>query len=206
MDNTSEYLTIKQFAEAANVTPQRIYKLLSKDNGLNNGLSNKLKPYIKIENNQKYLDIRALELFEKNGVNQQVEQPIEQPIEQRVERSCNDQASQVAIAALSDQLEVLQQQLTAKDSQLSAKDKQIAELQAALRAEQEHAAQLTTALTQQQALHAGDIQRQLTEQREQPERMPESDVPTASDHDEPEPEPELEQKKPSLLKRLFRRK
>ena len=59
----SDYLTVKEFAAAANVTPQRIYKLLSKDNGLNNGLSNRLKPYIKIENNQKYLDIKALELY-----------------------------------------------------------------------------------------------------------------------------------------------
>lgn len=202
MDNNTEYMTIKQFADAANVTPQRIYKLLSKGNGLNNGLSNKLKPYIKIENNQKYLDIRALELFEKSGANQQVEQPIEQ----RVERSCNDQSSQVAIAALSDQLEVLQQQLAAKDSQLSAKDKQIEQLTAALRTAQEQQTALTTALTQQQALHAGDIQRQLTEQREPPERMPDdATAPEAVPPAEIVPE-EDQDKKLSFFARLFKRK
>ena len=61
----SDRLTVKEFAIRAGVSPQRIYKLLAKDNGLNNGLSNRLKPYIIIENNQKYLDIEALKLFEE---------------------------------------------------------------------------------------------------------------------------------------------
>lgn len=115
----SNRLTVKEFAIRAGVSPQRIYKLLAKDNGLNNGLSNRLKPYIIIEDNQKYLDIEALKLFEEKANSQQVEQRVEQ----RVERTSEEIPQGLLI------------------EQLKAKDSQIAELTAALKAEQEHSAQ-----------------------------------------------------------------
>ena len=199
----SDYLTVKEFAAAANVTPQRIYKLLSKDNGLNNGLSNRLKPYIKIENNQKYLDIKALELFEKNEASQQVEQ--------RVECSCDEQTAQVVIAALEKQLEVMQQQLTVKDEQLRTKDVQIAEKDKQLERLSSALESTTAALTAAQALHAGTIQERLTTEPHEPQFK--QDVSTHSAElmptSEQQPEKELTedstQQKLSFFQRLFKR-
>lgn len=199
----SEYMTVKEFAAAANVTPQRIYKLLSKDNGLNNGLSNRLKLYIKIENNQKYLDIKALELFEKNEERQRVEQ--------RVECSCDEQTAQVVIAALEKQLEVMQQQLTVKDEQLRTKDVQIAEKDKQLERLSSALESTTAALTAAQALHAGTIQERLTTEPHEPQFK--QDVSTHSEElmptSEQQPEKELAedptQQKLSFFQRLFKR-
>lgn len=55
MDN---YLTVKQFAEAANVSTQRIYQRLTKD----------LQPFCKTENGKKYLSVEALKLFGKEDL------------------------------------------------------------------------------------------------------------------------------------------
>lgn len=55
MDN---YLTVKQFAEAANVSTQRIYQRLAKD----------LQPFCKTENGKKYLSSEALKLFGKEDL------------------------------------------------------------------------------------------------------------------------------------------
>lgn len=54
----NNYLTVKQFAEAANVTTQRIYQRLTKD----------LQPFCKTENGKKYLSSEALKLFGKEDL------------------------------------------------------------------------------------------------------------------------------------------
>ena len=53
-----EYLTIKDFAKAANVSTQRIYQRLAKD----------LQEYCKIENGKKYLSSEGLKLFGKEDL------------------------------------------------------------------------------------------------------------------------------------------
>jgi len=55
MDN---YLTVKQFADAANVSTQRIYQRLAKD----------LQSYCKEENGKKYISIEGLTLFRKEDL------------------------------------------------------------------------------------------------------------------------------------------
>lgn len=161
-----EYLSIKDFAAAANVSTQRIYQRLAKD----------LQSYCKVENGKKYLSSEGLKLFGKEDL--QVDLP---------------NNMQELTNTLQETIEALREQLTEKD-------KQIAELTAALKTSQqqltvaqEQQTALTTALTQQQALHAGDIQRQLVEQSEPPES-------------EPEIIPEPEQKKQSLFSKLFRKR
>lgn len=61
-----EYLSIKEFATAAGVSQQAIYKQLN----------NKLKTYLKVVDNKKMLEKSALSLFMKeeksNGVEQQL--------------------------------------------------------------------------------------------------------------------------------------
>lgn len=97
----SEYLSIKDFAKRAGVSQQSLYKRLNK-------LNNQLNNYIKLVDNQKMIDIRALQ--EIYGV--EVEQPI-QPL------------LQAAIESLSKELE-------RKSEELQAKDKQYADLKASM--------------------------------------------------------------------------
>lgn len=59
-----EYISIKEFAERAKVSPQAIYKRLNKD----------LLPFIKEEQGRKTISIEALELFNCS-------QPVVEPVE-----------------------------------------------------------------------------------------------------------------------------
>ena len=169
-----------------------------------------MKPYIIIENNQKYLDIEALKLFEEKNDSQQVEQRVEQ----RVERTSEEipqgvlieqlKAKDSQIAELNAAIKAAQEHST---QQLSEKDKQIAELTATIKAEQEHSAQLATALenttaalTAAQALHAGTIKQQLTEQHE-----PNSDLQSQEEQLIKEPTEDPSKQKLSFLQRLFRK-
>ena len=119
----TEYLSIKDFAKRAGVSQQSLYKRLNK-------LNNQLNNYIKLVDNQKMIDIRALQ--EVYGV--EVEQPIQpfiQPVEQPIQPLL-----QATIESLSKELERKSEELKAKDKQysdlvasmeeqLKVKDKQI---------------------------------------------------------------------------------
>jgi hypothetical protein len=78
-------------------------------------------------------------------------------------------------------MELLKQTVEALQKQLEVKDNQISELTEMLASSQEQQKALTALLNQQQALHAGDIQRQLTAQ----ERASESVSETAEQESEP---------------------
>lgn len=180
MDN---YLTVKEFAAAANVTTQRIYKLYAMGCTTKcNGIATELHEYFKIENGKKYIHRDALRLFENATELHNEMQPL--ATDNATELQSDNQAL----------TNTLQETITALREQLTEKDKQIAELTAALKTSQqqltvaqEQQTALTTALTQQQALHAGTIQQQL-EQR--------SDVP---EHEEPQ------QQQGTFFSRLFSR-
>ena len=89
----SEYISIKEFARRAGITPQAVYKQLD----------NKLKPYCQVVDGKKALQTKALELFENN----QFDQPID-----------NEFASIVNL--LKGQLAEKDKQLEAKDKQIEA--------------------------------------------------------------------------------------
>ena len=169
MDN---YLTVKEFAAAANVTTQRIYKLYAMGCTTKcNGIATELHEYFKIENGKKYIHRDALRLFENATELHNEMQPL--ATDNATELQAVTQPFETALAAFEKQLEVMQQQLAEKDKQLSEANTHIAELTATIKAEQEHSAQLATALenttaalTAAQALHAGTMQQQLTEQQE----------------------------------------
>ena len=112
----TEYLSIKDFAEKAGVSQQSLYKRLNK-------LNNQLNNYIKVVDNQKMIDIRALQ--EVYGV--EVEQPIQpkiEPVEQPIQPNFDSILSQN------------QQMIDMLKEQLEAKDKQIENLQKLLDQEQ----------------------------------------------------------------------
>ena len=114
-----EYISIKDFASRARISKQRVYQLLEK----------KLKPYYKVVENKKYIDISALNDFQKQKSDINF-QPFEQTIENIVESF---------------------------NKQLESKDKQISELTDMLKSMQEKQNELINALKSAQALHAGTI-------------------------------------------------
>mgnify|MGYP004477611735 CR=1 FL=1 len=146
-----EYISIKEFAERAGVSPQAIYKRL-------NQVGNQLINYIKPVGNQRMLNIRALQDIYGIEVDNQ-NQPVEQPV---VNFSQPDQ--------MQDQIRLLQDQLNSKDQQLreqaerdQKKDEQIRKLQDQLiEQDQRHHEQIQTMqelLSQAQKLHLLSVQR-----------------------------------------------
>lgn len=89
-----QYLTVKQFADQAGVSTQRIYQLLTKS----------LQPFCKSEDGIKYLSIEGLKLFDKEPL-------------QPLAKAENDLLKET-IEALKQQLTVKDEQLAAKDKQL----------------------------------------------------------------------------------------
>lgn len=146
-----QYISIKEFAERAGVSPQAIYKRL-------NQVGNQLINYIKPVGNQRMLNIRALQDIYGIEVDNQ-NQPVEQPV---VNFSQPDQ--------MQDQIRLLQDQLNSKDQQLQEqaerdqkKDEQIRKLQDQLiEQDQRHHEQIQTMqelLSQAQKLHLLSVQR-----------------------------------------------
>lgn len=95
-----EYLTVNEFAEAAGLSRQAVYKKLN----------NQLTLFVKVVNNKKMIEKSALELFEKKRNCQPVEQPVDNQLTNHL-------------------IDMLQTELEEKGQQLKEKDRQIAELQ-----------------------------------------------------------------------------
>lgn len=180
-----QYLTVKQFAERAGVSTQRIYQLLTKS----------LQEFTKVENGTKYISIEGLRVFDKEPL-------------QEVAKDLQSDLQEVATSEtelLRETIETLRQQLTVKDEQLAAKDKQIGDLTAALLSSQEQHKALTDALTAAQALHAGTIQERLTAQADNSEGQ--SEVMAAETVSDETRKPSQEQQEhKGFFARIFGRK
>lgn len=182
-----KYLTVKQFAEQAGVSTQRIYQLLTKS----------LQEFCKVENGTKYISVEGLRVFDKEPM---------QEVAKDLQSSLQDIASPET-ELLRETIETLRQQLTVKDEQLAAKDKQIGDLTSALVSAQEQHKALTDALTAAQALHAGTIQERLTAQADSSEGQPEvMTAETVSEFDEKEPVQETQQERRGFFARIFGKK
>ncbi len=151
-----QYLTVKQFAEKAGVSTQRIYQLLTKS----------LQPFCKSEGGVKYLSIEGLSVFNKVPL-QAVAKDLPSDLQLLAKDFKEDETSENEL--LKETIEALRQQLAVKDEQLAAKDKQIEDLTAILRSSQEQQKTLTEALTAAQALHAGTLKERLTIAQDQSE-------------------------------------
>ena len=112
MDGQQQYLTVKQFAERAGVSTQRIYQLLTKS----------LQEFTKTENGTKYISVEGLRFFDKEPL-----QEVAKDLQSDLQESATPETE-----LLKETIEALRQQLTVKDEQLAAKDKQIGDLTAAL--------------------------------------------------------------------------
>lgn len=100
--NNNEYISIAEFAERANISKQAVYQQLDK----------KLKSYFKEIDGKKYINIKALDLYNEENSNDSEFNKLNE-----------------IINTLSETIKVLNQQLTVKDEQ-------IAELTKTLQAEQ----------------------------------------------------------------------
>ena len=89
-----QYLTVKQFAERAGVSTQRIYQLLTKS----------LQEFTKVENGTKYISIEGLRVFDK--------EPLQEVATSETE------LLRETIETLRQQLTVKDEQLAAKDKQI----------------------------------------------------------------------------------------
>ena len=176
-----EYISIREFAERANISRQGAYKIINK----------KLQNYSKIIENKKYIDISAVEKLQKAGDKscqlgdkivcgdcqlgdktvslslQQGRLSADNHTFQPGDKDClfGDKTVDKIIDALNEQLEVKDKQIEAKDkqieikdNQLAKKDEQIFEMQNIIKSLQEQQVSLTKSLANSQALHAGTIQ------------------------------------------------
>ena len=210
-----QYLTVKQFAERAGVSTQRIYQLLTKS----------LQEFCKTENGTKYISVAGLSVFSKPAL-----QPLAKDLPSNLQGLAKDLPSDLqekdtletellkeTIEALRQQLTVkdgqlaaMDAQLSVKDEQLAAKDKQLADLTAALVSAQEQHKALTDALTAAQALHAGTLQERLVDQSgssegQQRENAVVEDV-SVAEAPAQEPERTEEPIKLKWWKRIFRKR
>ena len=109
----NQYISVKEFAQRAGISVQAVYK----------GLNNRLNSYVKLVDNQKTIDIRALQ--DIYGI--EIEQPIQPELSTNsIEDITND--NDIVIDTLLKQIEILQKELDVKNEQLREKDTQIVAL------------------------------------------------------------------------------
>jgi hypothetical protein len=173
--NTNDLLTVKEFAAAAGVTEQAIYKRL-------NNPSDQLNNYLTLVEGRKRLDKAALSLFTQ-PTTQPVEQPVVKPlnqVEQPVEQPRVETLQQSVIDTQAAEIETLKQQLETLQTELTAKNTQISLLQAHTAGQQKTIDSLTAALTAAQTLQAMEKQERLQLQGDTQPGGDQSEAGTAS--------------------------
>lgn len=105
-----EYLTVAEFAAAAGVSKQAVYQRLK----------GTLKPFVKVEQGQKVIDISALNFISENSDSKGFDSRLNNGVESTPHRDTADQNDYL--------LQSLMEQLKEKDRQLAEKDKQISQL------------------------------------------------------------------------------
>lgn len=138
-----EYISVKEFAARANISKQRVYQLLEK----------KLKPYCKTIENKKYIDVSALEEFQRVSNLENIIQPIEKVLESSLKKN-SESIEDFNFQSLERTIENI---IESFNKQLETKDKQISELTEMLKDIQAKQDEPMHSLKAAQALHAGTI-------------------------------------------------
>lgn len=162
--NNKDYLTIKDFAEAAGVTQQSIYRRLN----------DVLSPYVIMLNSRKVLKKQALEVYQKyleeHGVNTCINNDIN--MLKRENTELNEQIYQLKHDIL--KLEHENTLIKQKAELLSEQTKQLQEMNSTLTAEQtvknNQISELQTALKAAQTIQALQLKQIEDRQREEPEQ------------------------------------
>lgn len=125
MSEKQEYMSVKEFAAAAGVTEQAVYKQLN----------NKLSTYSTELNGKKVLKVEALKEYKSKEVETELTQKLNET-EAEVNR-LKEQIQQQKVDNLSRQVEELKEQLKAKDQQIGSLHDLLKESQEALNRQQQ---------------------------------------------------------------------
>ena len=194
-------MTIKQLANELGVSKTTISKVVS-GLGFNGKLHKVGNRYMLSETQISQIKSQISQFSqtdeEEKSQKMQTSQTNEKEKSQRTQTSQTNEKEKIQISLLEKQNAILQEQLSILNKQLSVKDEQIKLLQEQLIAKDVQIGQITTAmesmataLTAEQALHAGTIRKQLTEY---------------STIEQPSDEAEQSKQKQGLFSRLFGRK
>ena len=194
-------MTIKQLANELGVSKTTISKVVS-GLGFNGKLHKVGNRYMLSETQISQIKSQISQFSqtdeEEKSQRTQTSQTDEEEKSQRTQTSQTNEQEKIQISLLEKQNAILQEQLSILNKQLSVKDEQIKLLQEQLIAKDVQIGQITTAmesmataLTAEQALHAGTIRKQLTEY---------------STIEQPSDEAEQSKQKQGLFSRLFGRK
>lgn len=149
-----EYMTVKEFAAAAGVTEQAVYKQLN----------NKLSTYSTTLNGKKVLKIEALKEYKSKEVETELSQKLSET-EGKVNQ-LKEQLQQQKVDELSRQVEELKEQLRTKDQQIGSLHDLLKESQEALSRQQQLTAIQEKRITE---LTASDPETATTVDPEEPE-------------------------------------
>lgn len=222
MMNEQQYLSVRQVANAANISAQAVYQRLDKD----------LKPFVKTIKGRKMLSIEVLQLLgvtdaptcqeqpkevdkqltsEENAEIERLQQEIQDLKQQlldkqerikeleldkrelELDKKLTTAATNRQISALESRVELLKQQNDILNTRLDRAETERERLE-------QNISNLTTALTAAQALHGMDKKQAAIEVKESSEQVSHSDQDTSA---------EIvpgEQSKQSFFARLFKRK
>lgn len=141
--NNKRFLTIKELAALAGVSPQSVYKRVD----------NSLADYVQLVDGQKMIEFSALKEVYHIEVDNVCKPTVDNDVEQL----------KATVELLRSQITAKDNQLAEKDKQLTAKDTQISRLQDTVESLTHSLNDTTKALTAAQSLHAGTMQQQLIE-------------------------------------------
>lgn len=189
----SDFLTVKEFADVAGVSSQRIYKLISTKS---NGLATDIQQYCKSIKGRKYIHSDALKLFNNDSIVVNEIQP-----DSTAELNDKNSLLQSEVDVLKAETKALREQIADRDKTIERLEEDKAKLNERLDKAETNISNLATALTAAQALHGMDKQQAVIDVKTADGELC-SPSSTSEDQIDTHQQP---QQKLSFLDRLFKR-
>lgn len=189
----SDFLTVKEFADVAGVSSQRIYKLISTKS---NGLATDIQQYCKSIKGRKYIHSDALKLFNNDSIVVNEIQP-----DSTAELNDKNSLLQSEVDVLKAETKALREQIADRDKTIERLEEDKAKLNERLDKAETNISNLTTALTAAQALHGMDKQQAVIDVKTADDEHSEQSS-NSEDQSETQQQP---QQKLSFFNRLFKR-
>ena len=185
----SDFLTVKEFADVAGVSSQRIYKLISTKS---NGLATDIQQYCKSIKGRKYIHSDALKLFNSDSIVVNEIQP-----DSTAELNDKNSLLQFEVDVLKAETKALREQIADRDKTIERLEEDKAKLNERLDKAETNISNLATALTAAQALHGMDKQQAVIDVKT---ADGEHSSPSSTSEDQSETQQKL-----SFFNRLFKR-
>ena len=189
----SDFLTVKEFADVAGVSSQRIYKLISTKS---NGLATDIQQYCKSIKGRKYIHSDALKLFNNDSIVVNEIQP-----DSTAELNDKNSLLQSEVDVLKAETKALREQIADRDKTIERLEEDKAKLNERLDKAETNISNLATALTAAQALHGMDKKQAVIDVKT---ADGEHSDPSSTIEDQSDTQQQPQQKL-SFLDRLFKR-